>query len=283
MSINLFYKTISAVILAIVLSGPALALETPTGGPLDKRIRFINYKSEEVVMITGHYGFSTHIQFSPSESISNIAMGDTEAWQIAPIKNHVFIKPIGDKAETNMTIITSRRVYNFELNAHWSKRGAHPIPNDMLFQVSFRYPEDEAARLKSEAEAKKLTSRLNQSKKSNAINWNYWGKGSLDATPTCVNDDGRFTYLTFSNNKEMPAIYIVNSDDSESLVNTSIDPNKSDTIIIHKIARRFILRKGNYVACLFNESFDPNGVSNTTGTITPGVERVIKRGDGNVR
>ncbi len=148
---------------------------------------------------------------------------------------------------------------------------------------NFRYPEDKAARLEAEIEAKKLTSQLNQRKKSNAINWNYWGKGSLDVTPNCANDDGRFTYLTFSNNKEMPAIFIVNPDDSESLVSTSIDPNEPDTIIIHKIARRFILRKGDYVACLFNESFDPDGVGNTTGTIMPGVKRIIKRGNSNGR
>jgi type IV secretion system protein VirB9 len=30
------------------------------------------------------------------------------------------------------------------------------------------------------------------------------------------------------------------------------------------------------VACIFNKSYDPNGVANKTGTTSPGIQRVIK-------
>lgn len=263
--------------LAFALAGSsAFALETPQGGEHDQRVKFINYNPSEVVELVGHYGFSTHIQFSPSEAVQQIAMGDTEAWNVAPVKNHIFIKPIGDEATTNMTVITSRRVYNFELSAHWSQNGAHPHPNDMFWQINFRYPEDIAARQAAEAEAQALQARLNQSVEPEPINWNYWAKGSPEVTPSKVFDDGRFTYLHFDGNSEMPAIYTVNPDGSESLVNTHIDPENPGTIAVHKVAQQLVMRKGQSVACIFNKQFDPVGVINENGTTTPGIERVIK-------
>lgn len=265
-----------ALAVALGLSGNTYALEIPHGGPLDERVKFIDYRAEEVTQLVGHYGFSTHIQFSPSESVEQIAMGDKEAWEVAPVDNHIFIKPKGDEATTNMTVVTSRRVYNFELSAHWSQNGAHPHPNDMFFQINFRYPEEIAARAEREAEAQRLQERLNQSDEPVAANWDYWAKGSQEVTPSKAFDNGRFTFLTFANNSEMPAIYMVNPDGTESLVNTHIDPENPDTIVVHKVGRQLVMRKGNSVACIFNESYDPEGVTNTTGTTIPGVERVIR-------
>jgi type IV secretion system protein VirB9 len=46
--------------------------------------------------------------------------------------------------------------------------------------------------------------------------------------------------------------------------------------VIQSLSKKFVLRKGNSVACVFNESFDPIGTENKTGTTIPGVERVIK-------
>ena len=121
-----------------------------------------------------------------------------------------------------------------------------------------------------------LNKKLNINEKPNEVNKNYWSKGTPELTPNKAFDDKRFTYLTFANNKEMPAIYVVNSDGSESLVNTNIDPKDNETIIIHKIAKQFVLRKGNAVVCVFNKSYDANGISNKTGTTSSTVKRVIK-------
>ena len=73
----------------------------------------------------------------------------------------------------------------------------------------------------------------------------------------------------------MPAVYSVDAEDNEALINTNvIDGN---TIVIQRLVPRIILRKGNYVASVINKSFDINGgTDNTTGTIAPNVKRVIK-------
>lgn len=271
-------KALPLALLLASLAGSALAVEIPAGGIYDKRVKYINYNPAQVTKVIGHYGFSTHVQFGANEVIANIAIGDKEAWDVAPVENHLFIKPLGEMAETNMTVITNVRVYNFELTAHESKNGAHPIPNDMFFQVNFRYPDEELAKAKAEAEAARLKARMSQNDAPKATNWNYWAKGSQDVSPISAFDDGRFTYLKYPGNREMPAIYIVNPDGSESLVNTTVDSKHPDTIIVQKIARQFTLRIGNRVACIFNENYDPDGIANKTGTTAPGVERVIKGG-----
>ena len=71
----------------------------------------------------------------------------------------------------------------------------------------------------------------------------------------------------------MPAVYVENADGSESLVNVHVE---GDVIAVHKIAKKLVLRKGKLVACVFNRAYDPDGISNTSGTTVPGVKRVIK-------
>jgi len=258
---------------------PALSLEIPAGGEYDHRIRFIDYNPADVVKLVGHYGYSTHIQFSKGEKVNQIAMGDPNAWAVRTEENHIFIKPTGDNATTNMTVITTLRVYNFDLSAHWSKRKSQS--HDMYFQINFNYPEHEKKlsqqRLtheKATLEVKKIKTGLD--KMSNPKNWNYWSKGGQEITPIKAYDDGRFTYLTFGDGKEMPAIYSVDSTGKEHLVNTNIDPNQNNTIIVHKVASKLILRKGSAVACIFNKSLSSKGVANDTGTTSPVITRKIK-------
>lgn len=269
-------RSITTLFMAALVSMPVYALEAPKGGDYDKRIRFIDYNAAQVVKLVGHYGFSTHIQFNPSESIKQIAMGDPQAWDVGTVDNHIFIKPVGDKAITNMTVVTSARVYNFDLSAHWSKSKSKS--NDMYFQVNFKYPNEEAnlALLTAKRLADKTA--IETSLKSNIKpeNWNYWARGSDIIAPDRAFDDNRFTYLSFNNNKEMPAIYMVNDDGSESLVNTNIDPNHKETIIVHIIAKKLILRKGSYVTEIYNKSYNSKGIPNETSTVSPDVKRVIK-------
>ena len=86
---------------------------------------------------------------------------------------------------------------------------------------------------------------------------------------------GRFIYLTFSNNRDMPAIYSVDDEGNESLINTSVID--SNTIVIQRMVPRLMLRKGKAVASVINKSFDMNGgTDNKTGTVAKDVQRVIK-------
>ena len=81
-------------------------------------------------------------------------------------------------------------------------------------------------------------------------------------------------YLTFGNNRDMPAVYSTDAVGNEALVGTSVEGRD---VVVPRMVRKLVLRKGNAVACVVNKSFDINGgKDNTTGTIAPSVERVLK-------
>ena len=78
------------------------------------------------------------------------------------------------------------------------------------------------------------------------------------------------TRLTFAANAELPAIFVRNDDGSESLLNFSMDEGD---VVIHRVAHRFILRRGKLTGCIVNQGYSGSGVRLRSETISPSVER----------
>lgn len=272
----------------------------PNKSPYDSRVRIIDYNRMDVVKLSTFYGVSTHIQFADDEVIKDVAVGDDQAWNIVPRGNHLFIKPKAKKADTNVTVVTDKRVYNFVIVVapRSTKDSTAWTDPNLVYGVSFRYPEEEAVKLAAEQAAKAKSDEIKRrwdivkakfAKITNdgAVdyvgekdlpldrqNYDYWMAGSDEISPDAARDDGRFTYLAFSNNRDMPAVYSVDAAGHEALINTNVEGN---TIIIHRVVSSLKLRKGEAVVCIRNNSFNPNGgLSNLGGTIAPDIERVIK-------
>jgi type IV secretion system protein VirB9 len=274
------------ILVATLLLAPILvwAETTPPAGAIDSRVRVIDYDPLEVVRLATFYGVSTHVQFGDGETISDVAVGDTTAWQVIPRGRHLFFKPKTENADTNVTVITNKRTYQFALVVEARKVQDKTAWRDpkLIYSLSFRYPEEEAAKFaaaakvkEAQAAAAELKSKLADAKK-DAVgqNLDYWAAGSEEIRPTAARDDGRFIYLTFSNNRDMPAVYAVDEEGNESLINTNVDGN---TIAVQRLVRKLVLRKGSYAVCIVNKAFNLNaGSDNTTGTIAPAVQRVIK-------
>lgn len=270
------------VCIALLFPLLAWAEVTPPKGLFDSRVRVVAYNPADVVKLNTYYGVSTHVQFGVNETIKDVAVGDQQAWDIVPRGSHLFIKPKAQKADTNITVVTDKRVYQFALMVEPREirdATAWRDPN-LVFSLSFRYPDEEAARLTAlakEAEAKAsqndVASKLAEAKNRDE-NRDYWVAGSEEVSPTGARDDGRFIYLTFSNNRDMPAIYAVDNEGNEALINTNVEGNE---IVVQRMVRKLVLRKGSSVACVVNKSFDLNGGrDNTSGTVAPNVQRVIK-------
>ena len=270
-------------LLALLLPAFALAELTPEKGEYDPRVRVVDYNPLNVVKLSTFYGVSTHVQFADAETIRDVAVGDDQAWKVVPRGNHLFIKPQATNADTNVTVVTDKRTYQFALVVQprpVKDSTAWADPN-LIFSLTFRYPDEEAAKFAADAKKEALQTRLGEIKgkltdaKEKGQNIDYWVAGSEEISPTAARDDGRFIYLTFSNNRDMPAVYSVDAGGNEALINTNvIDGN---TIVIQRLVPRLILRKGDAVASVVNKSFDLNGgVDNTSGTVAPDVERVIK-------
>jgi len=269
-------------LLALLVPALVLAETTPQKGSYDPRVRVVDYNPMNVVKLATFYGVSTHVQFADGETIKDVAIGDDQAWKVVPRGNHLFIKPQAVKADTNVTVVTDLRTYQFALvvQPRPVKDSTAWLDPNLIYSLTFRYPDEEATKADAKARQVALKSKLAEVK-SKLIdagkagqNTDYWVAGSEEISPTAARDDARFIYLTFTNNRDMPAIYEVDESGNESLINTNvIDGN---TIVIQRLVRRLMLRKGSAVASVINKSFDLNGgIDNTTGTVAPDVERVI--------
>lgn len=275
-------KKILTAALAMILLSVAMAETTPEPGAADPRVRVVTYSPKNVVRLNTFFGVSTHIKFSESEQIKDVAVGDDLAWKVIPRGNNLFIKPTAKEGDTNITVITNRRTYHFVVVVLTEKNQKAWANRELIYSLSFRYPDEEDAnsnaRARAEAEKARredVKNRLARAPSRNGHNMDYWVAGHQEVSPSGAYDDGRFTYLIFNNNSAMPAVYETDETGKESLVNTHV--TSGNTIVIHRLAEKITLRKGDFVASVWNKSYDrTGGANNLTGTVAPDVERVIK-------
>lgn len=280
-------KPILSGVLAMGLAASALAVETPRQAPDDGRIRFVDYQPFNVVRIVGTLRSSVQIEFAADEDIAHAALGNTVAWEIAPAGNILFLKPRESQPATNLSVVTTRRdgskrSYQLELTLSQGKEGRDGSvgpASDTFFYVKYRYPSDDAERRRQEAAQRNAVAKAGEASQVLAFhesygprNWRYTAQGAETIEPKSVYDNGKVTTMAFAGNTEIPAIFLVNTDGSESLVPKSV---QGELVLVHAIAAKFILRRGHDVLCLFNEGYSPDGLDPGTKTTSPAVERII--------
>ncbi len=244
-------KLVGFIILLAIGCYSAYAIREPRPTAVDSRIRVIVYSPDDVFKFTGYFGYQASIELGKGEEVSSISMGDTTSWQIVPSGNRIFIKPIEQDATTNMTLITNKRVYFFELYAQEAMDIRDP---EMVFNVRFIYPDEE-----DEDNIKTFTSGSHDPDLTHPekYNFNYSLSGHEDVAPIKVFDDGEFTYMQFRDkNAEIPAIFAVDEELRESMVNYRLNTNMGNTVVIEQVFKKLSIRSGKRIACLFNEAFD---------------------------
>jgi type IV secretion system protein VirB9 len=107
------------------------------------------------------------------------------------------------------------------------------------------------------------------------LNYDYWIVGPEALTPVAMHDNGRQTYLTFSAANSMPAAFIIEPDGTESIVDYHVE---GDTMILHRVAEKIVLRRGDLVAGITNRSPSRAGQQSPTGTTSDKVRRVLREG-----
>ncbi|MFB2607762.1 P-type conjugative transfer protein VirB9, partial [Rhizobium phaseoli] len=228
-------------ILTTGFSSAALALETPRGAAQDNRIRFVDYQPYNITKVVGTLRSSVQIEFAADEEIAHVALGNSVAWEVAPAGNILFLKPRENQPVTNISVVTTRRdgstrSYQMELTV---RDGSVEAGQNTFFYVKYRYPADEAERHRQEAAARAQAAQAGEADRVLALheaygprNWRYSAQGSQALEPQAVYDNGKVTTFAFAGNQEMPAIYMENSDGSESLVSKSVDGN---LVLVHAI------------------------------------------------
>lgn len=271
----------TAIAVLVLIASVANAEIIPPPGRTDPRIREVAYDPNNVVRLVGYVGYDIHLQFSKGESFLGVGSGDSGGIDIGSNENDIWIKPIAPVVRTNIDVKTNKHIYHLDYAAlkkpPKNRRG-------MIYSVKFRYPDVERLqRAKSIREA-----RLRQmgGYTGYAENRNYWYCGSKSMKPLETYDNGIQTRIRFAANAEFPAIYVLNEDETESLVNFNVEENEkrklrgelnTEEVVIHRMAQRLVLRRGNLVGCIENRSFSGGGKKLSTQTVSKDISRELKQ------
>ena len=244
---------------AVLIAALALSLSAPAAAQ-DSRLQTLVFDENAVVRIDGKVKVQTTIKFAPDEVIENVAIGDSAAWQVQPNKAQsiLFVKPLEQAARTNMTVVTDKRTYLFDLVA--SPRNA------ALYVLQFRYPElekaAEEARLAAAAEAaaealRPVASPAEMAAASDPyavsdptqLNFEWAQAGTADLLPTRAYDNGDAVFLTWPAGTAIPAILVTNEDGEEGPVNFT---TRGEMVVVDGVPPQIILRSGRDTATLTN-------------------------------
>lgn len=231
-------------LLAASVAQPAFALQAPRPIATDSRIRTVRFSPNEVYQFVGHYGYQSSIEFGDEEKIQTVSIGDSVAWLVNPSGNRLFLKPIEQNALTNMTVITDKRAYLFELHAEETK---DIRDKDMVFTLRFVYPQEDT----TGGDFTQFEPLPDIEKYPEKFNFNYSVRGAQLIEPLRIFDDGQFTYFEFKDkNGEIPAFFRVDGAGNEELLNFR---KRGNYIVVERVSSRYTLRRGPEILCVYNE------------------------------
>lgn len=272
----------------------AVGADLSSAQATDPRLREVIYDARSVISVPVKRGVVTHILLDPDEAITDVASGlgsdcakPEAVWCVAAEAGgrSIFVKAkSGASAPNNLAVVTDRRTHSFRFVVLADGDAREPVyrlvvraPVVRTVVAARPAPVEPPLLIASPPEpspAEVVAERLRTGPQ--VVNSNYSiaeGKASDDIVPTLVFDDGRFTYFCFPGNREVPAVFHVLGDGSETLVNTRME---DDLLVVDRVSRRLMLRSGLAVVGVWNEAFDLDGTPPTNGTTAPGVERVVR-------
>ena len=237
----------------------AAALLIATAAPAhagDSRLVERPYNADEVVRVEGKPNVQAMIKFAENEHIENVAIGDSQAWQVTPNRraNLLFVKPLADRASTNMTVVTDRHTYLFDLIAS-------PTNRNPVYVFAFTYPEEPEDEQLAEGAGAAATDAPNAIELAAAtdpyavvdpaeLNFAWSTKGDRHLLPARIYDDGNATFMSWPAGTPMPAILIKDQKGDEGPVNFAV---RGDTIVVEGVPHEIVLRSGEDSAVLTNQ------------------------------
>lgn len=213
-------------------AAPAMGqIEPQPGG--DPHLQQVDYDSGQIVQLKGSPGYQMMIELSPDEQIQSVALGDSTAWQASVNKegDRLFLKPAQADVSTNMTVVTSVRVYNFDLTSLGGPAA------DMPYTVRFRYPSTKRAADDGQyVDVAATTRRISR----------YSVGGDRQLRPSAMTNDGQHTFITWPRSVPIPAVYADDAHGKEMLVNGMMGTD--DVYVVDGVPDRLTFRIDDNVA-----------------------------------
>jgi type IV secretion system protein VirB9 len=240
---------LAAALLACATASSGLAM--PAHAQADPRLVSHEYDADQVYRIEGRLNVQATIRFAEDETIQNVAIGDSQAWQVTPSRSAalLFVKPMEARAATNMTVVTSKRVYLFDLVAG-------PAVRTPLYVLSFTYPQEQVT--EEEVQLAGTGESANEAEMAAAtddlavldpatLNFAWGSSGAPALLPETVYDNGTATFLSWPAGEPMPAILVKDAEGLEGPVNYA---TRGGVIVIDAVPGEIILRSGEDMATL---------------------------------
>jgi type IV secretion system protein VirB9 len=247
----------------------------------DSRIRTLVYNPNEVYELKFYYNYQSFIEFAEDEEIEMISIGEAFAWRLTPAGKRLFVRPLEIAAHTNMTIITNKRTYHFDIRSDEFNGKAD---EDLVYTVRFFYPRVgqplpippqlvvpnlamKAPQMPQQPSVPKggivktptpganvtepIPGIIQRNPENNELNFDYSVAGKSDnIVPLKVYDNSSETYFQFANdNLVIPSINMVDVNGGEQPVTYTIRDNY---VVIPAINRQFTLRLADSLLCIYN-------------------------------
>jgi type IV secretion system protein VirB9 len=223
----------------------ALLVSTSSVAATDSRIRSVAYDPEQIVRIVGKSGIQSTIEFSSDEKIENVAVGDSSKWQITPNRRAslLFVKPLAAHSRTNMTVVTDKRTYMFDLVAGEASASA-------VYAMKFSYPNEKKAEVAKAAAQQVAAANTHPTATAVAekLHFDWKSNGNNGLLPARGFADGSSVYLAWDKETPLPAILTQNEDKQEGPVNYQL---RGEYIVITPVPANLVLRYGKRSAALW--------------------------------
>jgi len=167
----------------------------PAWGAPDSRLRTVEYSADEIYRLRGQVGFQIDVQFESGETFVGLGAGDLAGLAFFAQDNHLFIKPKAAQVVTNVTVLTSRRHYQFDYST-----AAHG--EAVMYALRFAYPLEPGKT--SATTARQVDASLAIGAPERVRNSDYWYCGAASLMPVAAWDDGVHTRLQFAARVEAP-------------------------------------------------------------------------------
>ena len=275
-----FFFIISTLITAQLLAAPSKAQVPIT---TDSRIRTLVYNPNEVYELKFYYNYQSFIEFAEDEEIEMISIGEAFAWRLTPAGKRLFVRPLEIAAHTNMTIITNKRTYHFDIT---SDEFTGKADEHLVYTVRFFYPQiGQPLPLPPQLAVPNIAAKpqaslvrpprpqagndsiktpypntrademlpdiLTRNPSKASLNFDYSIAGKADnIAPIKVYDNERETYFQFANDNDViPTISMVSANGTEQSMNYII---RDGYVVVPTAARQFTLRLSDSLLCIYN-------------------------------
>lgn len=238
----------------------------------DSRIRTLVYNPNEVYELKFYYNYQSFVEFSEDEEIEMISIGEAFAWRLTPAGKRLFVRPLEIAAHTNMTIITNKRTYHFDIRSGEYNGKAD---EELVYTVRFFYPQigqplpippqlavpNRAAVPPSRLIVKtptplptvdkKIPGTIERNPENYELNFDYSLTGKANnIAPLKVYDNGRETFFQFTNdNLVIPSINLANVNGKEQPLPYTV---RDGYVVVETVGRQFTLRLADGLICVYN-------------------------------